>query len=41
VILSDFEQEPGSTLGLVDPGLDAAGRGDVAVPVAEFMDGTH
>src|SRR5713101_1537451 len=38
---SDYlRQEPGSALGLVDPVLDQAGRGDVVVLLAEFMGGT-
>src|SRR5216683_2920392 len=36
--LSDnLRQEPGSSLGLVDPVLNQAGGGDVVVPLAKLM----
>ena len=38
-IAGDLRQEPGPALGLIDPVLDHAGRGDVVVPVANFVRG--
>jgi hypothetical protein len=36
-LLHGFEQEPGAALGFVDPHLDEAGAGNIALRVAERM----
>src|SRR5690348_571951 len=40
-VAAGLEEEPGAALGLVDPHLDQAGRGDVAVLLAGLVRGAE